>query len=136
MDNNYISKLQKLAEKISKAGSIISKDRISKDYIIGEGYTNSIIVRSDSGYEAIYIGNIDGNNIDGYMCLYTNNTHKRNSFPNKNTIAEFLEKVLKKEKLEIGEGKAAYFDWKEFGGIEKQLNYFSEIIRKLAGINE
>jgi len=132
--NNNIRKLQILAEKISKAGKIIAKDSISKDYFLGNGYTDSIIITSDSGYEAIYIGDIKGNN--GYMCLYTNNTSKRNSFPNKNVIAELLEKVLKKEKLETGEGKAEYYDWKEFGGMKKQLKYFSKIVKQLACIAE
>lgn len=134
MDNSC--KLQTLAEKISRAGRVISKSNISKDYIVGEGYTGSIIVTSDSGYEAIYIGNLDNKNTDGYMCLYTNNTSKRNSFPKESTITKLLEQVLKREKLETGEGKAAYYDWKEFGGMEKQLTYFSKIVSKLAGITE
>lgn len=123
-----------LAKKISKAGRIIAKDSISKDYNVGSIGSGAIIVRSDSGYEAIYIGNLEGRNTDGYMCLYTNNTPKRNSFPNSEIIAELLEQVVKKEKLETGEGKAMYYDWEEYGGIEKQLNYFSEIVCKLANI--
>jgi len=133
MNSNYANKIKILAAMISKAGCIVSKDPIKKDLIIGDGYAHSIIVRSDSGYEAIYIGNLEGGNTDGYMCLYTNNTPKRNSFPDKNVIAELLEKVLKKKKLEVGEGKAAYYDWEEFGGMEKQLTYFSEIVGKLVG---
>lgn len=78
---------------------------------------------------------LEGKNTDGYMCLYTNNTPKRNSFPSTNEITELLYKILKKEKLETGEGKAAYFDWKEFGGLDKQLCYFSKVISELSGIN-
>lgn len=123
-----------LARKIAKAGRIIAKDSISKYYNVGSIGSGTITVKSDSGYEAIYIGNLEGQNTDGYMCLYTKSTPQRNSFPNSETIAELLDKVVKKEKLETGEGKAMYYDWKEFGGIEKQLNYFSEIVCNLANI--
>lgn len=135
MDDNTTKKLQILAEKISRAGRIISSDNISKDYIIGDGYAHSIIVTSDGGYEAIYIGNLEGKSTDGYMCLYTKNTPKRNSFPDESTIIKLLSKVLKKEKLKTGEGKAAYYDWEEFGGMEKQINYFSKIVSTLSGIS-
>lgn len=135
MANNYTENLRILAEKISKACSYISKDEISKEYTIGENPNTQIVIKSDSGYEAIYIGNL-ASKTKGYMCLYTNNTPKRNSFPTKKTIAGLLEKVLNKEQLEEGEGKAAYFKWKEFGSMKKQLNYYSEIVCKLAAIDK
>lgn len=122
-----------LAKKISKAGRIISKNHIDKDYIVGKNSKGSIIVTSDSGYEAIYIGDIQSKN-KGYMCLYTNNTSKRNSYPTTEIIAELLEKVVNKEKLEMGEGKASYYDWEEFGGMKKQLNYFSEVVNSFLNI--
>ncbi|MDF2880244.1 MAG: hypothetical protein K0R54_801 [Clostridiaceae bacterium] len=126
--------LKSLAKEISKAGKIIAKDDISKDYTVWHNQSGSLIVRSDSGYEAIYIGNLVGNNSDGFMCLYTNNTSKRNSYPGVREIAELLLKVINKETLDTGEGKASYFDWKEYGGMEKQLNYFSELVKEIAGI--
>lgn len=68
------------------------------------------------------------------MYLYTQNTPERNSFPDKNKLAELLEKVLNKKKLETGEGKAAYFGWDDFGGIDNQIDYFSKVVRNFAGI--
>lgn len=134
MKNDVLEKLEKLAEKISKAGVNISKDNINKDYIIGNGYADSIVVRSDSGYEAIYIGNIEGDSTDGYMCLYTSNTSTRNSFPKKDVLVKLLTKVLNKEPLEEGEGKASYHDWDRYGKLEKQLDYFSHVVSSISGI--
>lgn len=135
MECKNIKKIENLAKKIARAGRVISKDNINKYYIVEHCENYEITVTSDSGYEAICIGNTSGNNTDGYMYLYTNNTSKRNSFPNKDVIANLLVKVFEKEKLETGEGKAAYFDWPEYGGIDKQLNYFSKVVAKAAKIN-
>ena len=54
-----MSKIYELAKKIKEAGRIIAEDDINKDYYI-DGYMSddTIIVTSDSGYEAIYIGSI------------------------------------------------------------------------------
>lgn len=109
-------KILELAKDISKAGKEIARDSINKDYVIGYG-RNQITVTSDSGYEAIQIGDTRGN--DGYMSLYTNNTEKRNSFPTVKEIIKLLEAVANKERLPEGEGKAAYHDWEMFGGIDK-----------------
>lgn len=68
------------------------------------------------------------------MCLYTNNTEKINSFPGVRTLAKLLEAVMNKEKLPEGEGKASYHDWEEYGGMEKQLEYFSRVIKNLADL--
>ena len=68
---------------------------------------DTIIVTSDSGYEAIYIGSIFSDSKKAYMCLYTNNTPKRNSYPSTKEIARLLTLVVKGEKLPEGEGKAA-----------------------------
>lgn len=124
-------KLLELAKDISKAGKEIAGDKICKDYFIGYG-RNRITVTSDSGYEAILIGDAGGN--DGYMYLYTNNTEKRNSFPSAREIAKLLEAVANKERLPEGEGKAAYHDWEIFGGLEKQLEYFSRVVKNLADL--
>lgn len=50
-----MSKIYELAKKIKEAGRIIAEDDINKDYYI-DGYMSddTIIVTSDSGYEAIY----------------------------------------------------------------------------------
>ena len=127
-----MSKIYELAKKIKEAGRIIAEDDINKDYYI-DGYMSddTIIVTSDSGYEAIYIGSIFSDSKKAYMCLYTNNTPKRNSYPSTNEIARLLTLVVKGEKLPEGEGKAAYFD---YGDMKKQLKYFSEVVCKMAGI--
>lgn len=127
------SQIYLLAKKISKAGKIISKDSYNKDFYIG-GYKerDNIIVTSDGEYEAIYIGTIA--NVPksrGYMCLYTNNTSQRNSYPSIDEITSLLKKVRKKEKLIEGEGKAAYFNWEEFGSMDDQLEYFAEVVCKM-----
>lgn len=124
--------IKKLALNITRAGKVISEDSISKDYTIGDGIKHSIIVTSDSGYEAIYIGNLESKNTDGYMCLYTNNTSIRNSYPSTPEIELLLTDVLIMQKLEIGEGKASYYDWEEYGGMKKQLKYYSNIVSRLA----
>ncbi len=136
MNDEIKNKLRILAKKIKAAGLIISKDYVAKDYTVHKSKLGSIIVTSDGGYEAIYIGNLEGKSTDGFMCLYTNSTPKRNSFPSQTEIQELLFKVMIKERLEEGEGKAGYHNWKEFGGMEKQLNYFSNIVKESAGINE
>ena len=113
-----MSKIYELAKKIKEAGRIIAEDDINKDYYI-DGYMSddTIIVTSDSGYEAIYIGSIFSDSKKAYMCLYTNNTPKRNSYPSTKEIARLLTLVVKGEKLPEGEGKAAYFD---YGDMKKQ----------------
>ena len=126
-------KLLELARDISRAGKEIAYDNICKDYRIGYG-RNIITVTSDSGYEAIYIGDTRSPCKDGYMCLYTNNTEKRNSFPRIRALAKLLEAVANKEKLPEGEGKASYYDWEEFGGMHKQLEYFSRVVKNLADL--
>lgn len=132
--NNIKGKLEKLASDISRAGRVISKDSINKYYTVAHDGYDCIEVTSDSGYESICIGNVTSKDSKGYMYLYTQNTPERNSFPYKNKLAELLEKVLNKKKLETGEGKAAYFDWDDFGGIDNQIDYFSKVVRNFAGI--
>lgn len=124
-------RLLELAKNISKAGKDVARDSKNKDYVIGHG-RNLITVTSDSGYEAILIGDAGGN--DGYMCLYTNNTEKRNSFPAVRKIAKLLEAVANKERLPEGEGRAAYYDWEIFGGLEKHLEYFSRVVKNMADL--
>lgn len=132
--NNIKEKLEKLASDISRAGRVIAKDSINKYYTVAHDGDEGIEVTSDSGFESICIGNVVSKDSRGYMYLYSNNASERNSFPNEKEIAELLEKILNKEKLETGEGKASYFDWKEFGGLDKQLEYFSELVKKFAKI--
>lgn len=129
-----MSKIYELAKKIKEAGRIIAKDDIDKNYYInGDRSDDTIIVTSDSGYEAIYIGSIFSDSKKDYMCLYTNNTSKRNSYPSTKEIARLLALVAKGEKLPEGEGKAAYFHSGK-DDLQKQLKYFADVVCKMAGI--
>ncbi|WP_283680644.1 hypothetical protein [Parablautia sp. Marseille-Q6255] len=122
--------LKILARDICRAGKEIAYDKICKE--IQLGYRNNVItIVSDSSFEAIYIGNLSTSCKMGYMALYRKNTEKRNSYPNSCKIAKLLEKVVAKERLDEGEGKAAYYDWPEFGGMEHQLEYFSRVVQNL-----
>lgn len=126
-------KLTMLAKKIKQAGKKIAEDEINKSYVLDE-YEDygTIIVISDSGFEAILIGNVERNYKYGFMYLYAAESGKRNSFPSIKQIAELLELVLKKEKIPSG----IYHEWDEMNSIEKQLNYFSRIVSRMAGIKE
>ncbi len=129
-----MSKIYELAQKIKEAGRIIAKDDIDKDYYInGDRSNDTIIVTSDSGYEAIYIVSTFSDSKKGYMCLYTNDTSKRNSYPSTKEIARLLALVAKGEKLPEGEGKAAYFHSGK-DDLQKQLKYFADVVCKMADI--
>lgn len=125
-----MNSLHELAKQIASAGKIIAADPVAKDYLIipGYGYINNIWVTSDSGFEAIVIGDTCSRNGRGYMYLYYKNTPKRNSFPSPAKIAKLLNGVVEKKPLETGEGKAAYHDWEEYGSLEKQREYFSQVV--------
>lgn len=127
-------KLLSLAEKIAKAGKIIAGDSISKDYLVFHNLRGEITVTSDSGFEAILIGNAERGSRDGFMYLFFKNTPQRNSYPSVYEIAALLRLVVLGKRLPEGEGKAAYHDWEEYGGMERQLRYFSELVCELAGI--
>ena len=126
-------KINMLAERIRAAGENIAKDSIAKSYYLETNRPDTIEIVSDSGYEAIIIGST-GSNSKGYMMLYTKNTSKKNSYPSSKKIAALLTKVIKKVKLPEGEGKASYMDWDEYGGLDKQIEHFSEIVCRVAGI--
>lgn len=119
-----------LAKRIKRAGKEIAKDHINKDYLLECTYRDTIIVRSDSGFEAIIIGDIDRNDMS-YMYLYYNNTSKENSYPTQTVLARLLKSVAEKQMLEEKEGKAAYCFCED---VEKdiQLEYFANIVRRMA----
>lgn len=128
-----MSKIYELAKKIEEAGrSIAWDDMYYNEYNLSDRSTDTIIVINDRGYEAIYIGSISGGSDNGYMCLYTKNPPKDDSFPSTEEIVRLLALVAKGEKLPEGEGKAKYFD--DFGDMKEQLKYFSEVVCKMAGI--
>lgn len=119
-----------LAKRIKRAGKEIAKDHINKDYLLECTYRDTIIVRSDSGFEAIIIGDIDRSDM-GYMYLYYNNIPKENSYPTQIALARLLKSVAEKQMLEEKEGKAAYYFCED---VEKdiQLEYFANIVRRMA----
>ena len=123
-----------LAREISRAGKNIAGDAINKDYHVVSNLHGEITVTSDSGFEAITIGNVEPGNRDGFMYLFFQNTSKRNSYPSAKKIAALLRQVVQGERLPEGEGKATYHDWEKYGGMEQQLSYFSKLVCELAGI--
>lgn len=127
-----MSEIYELAKKIKEAGRIIANDDTKRFCNIGGREEDTIIVSSVSGYEAIYIGSMYGYTLEYYMCLYINNTAKRNSYPSTKEIARLLTLVAKGEKLPEGEGKAEYYS--DYGDMKEQLKYFSEVVCKMAGI--
>ena len=119
-----------LAKRIKYAGKEIAKDHINKDYLLECTYRDTIIVRSDSGFEAIIIGDIDRNDI-GYMYLYYNNTSKRNSYPTQTELTKLLKSVAEKQMIEEGEGNAAYCFYDNVDR-DTQLEYFANIVKRMA----
>ena len=119
-----------LAKRIKQAGKEIAKDHINKDYLLECTYRDSIIVKSDSGFEAIIIGDTERDNM-GYMYLYYNATPKRNSFPSQIEIARLLKLVAEKQMLGNGKERSAYCFCT---GVKKetQLEYFANIVKRMA----
>lgn len=120
----------KLAKRIKQAGKEIAEDHINKDYLLEGTYRDSIVVKSDSGFEAIIIGDRERNN-RGYLYLYYNATPKRNSFPSQTEIARLLKMVAEKQMLGQGKEKSAYCFCT---GVKKddQLEYFANIVKRMA----
>lgn len=87
---------------------------------------SEITVENDAGFRAIIIGNTSGiKKSRGYMYLfYTNNDTE--SFPTIKEIEHRLRVVANQEILT--DKNANYFDWEQYGSLEEQRKYFSEII--------
>lgn len=81
-------KLLSLAEKIAKAGKIIAGDSISKDYLVFHNLRGEITVTSDSGFEAILIGNAERGSRDA-LCTCSSKTHRRGT-----AIPRFMKSLL------------------------------------------
>lgn len=81
---------------------------------------------NDAGFRAIIIGNTSGiKKSRGYMYLfYTNNDTE--SFPTIKEIEHRLRVVANQEILT--DKNTNYFDWEQYGSLEEQRKYFSEII--------
>lgn len=125
----------KLAKRISLAGKEIARDEINKEIQVVHGVHGEVIVFSDGGYEAIMIGEMTLDKGNGFMYLFHRNTPTRNSFPSAKKIAALLRQVVLKHRLPEGDGAANYHDWPEYGGMDQQICYYSDLVCGLAGIN-
>lgn len=87
---------------------------------------SEITVENDAGFRAIIIGNTSGvKKSRGYMYLFYTNDDTE-SFPTIKEIEHRLKVVANQEILT--DKNADYFDWEQYGSLEEQRKYFSEII--------
>ncbi len=125
---------RELAREIKKGYNELKKNTVYKLHHVAwneELGTSEITVGNDAEFKAVIIGNT--NNMSksrGYMYLFY--TNDRNvPFPTIKEIERRLRIVADKEILT--DDDAAYFDWEEYGSLERQREYFSEIIMKAIG---
>lgn len=119
----------KIAKDIKKGYSDLKKDTTYKLFNViwnDKLKISEITVKNDAGFKAIIIGNTSGiSKSRGYMYLFYTND-KNVPFPTVEEIERRLKIVANKEVLT--DNDADYFDWDEYGPLEKQREYFSEII--------
>lgn len=117
-----------LARKIKNAYKELGKDEVYKLYNVvwnDELDVSEITVENDAGFRAVIIGNTSGTKSRGYMYLFYTNDDSE-VFPTVRELARRLKAVAAQEVLT--DENADYFDWEEYGSLEKQREYFSEII--------
>lgn len=117
-----------LARKIKNAYKELRKDKVCKLYNVmwnDELDISEITVENDAGFRAVIIGNTSGTESRGYMYLFYTNDDSE-VFPTVRELARRLKAVAAQEVLT--DKNADYFDWEEYGSLEKQREYFSEII--------
>lgn len=117
-----------LARKIKNAYKELRKDEVCKLYNVvwnDELDVSEITVENDAGFRAVIIGNTSGTKSRGYMYLFYTNDDSE-VFPTVRELARRLKAVAAQEVLT--DENADYFDWEEYGSLEKQREYFSEII--------
>lgn len=122
---------KELAKEIKSGYNELKKNIMYKLYNVtwnDELETSEITVENDAEFKAIIIGNTRGtSNSKGYMYLFY--TNDRNvPFPTIKEIERRLKVIVNKEILT--DDDASYFDWEEYGSLEAQREYFSEIIAK------
>lgn len=122
---------KELARAIKAGYNDLKKDTVYKLYNVTYNDklgTSEITVENDAGFRAIIIGDTRGMcKSRGYMYLfYTNDNNV--PFPTIKEIDRRLKIVANKEILT--DENADYFDWEKYGSLEKQRDYFSEIIIK------
>ena len=124
---------RELAVKIKNGYSSLKRDPVFKclDIIWNQKLkTAEICVVNDAGFKAIIIGSTQNLTTSrGYMYLFYTNDSKV-LFPSVKEIIRRLKIVASGERLT--DQDAEYFDWEEYGSLEMQRIYFSEIIKREA----
>lgn len=122
---------KELAREIKAGYNDLKKDTTYKLYNVtwnDELETSEITVENDAEFKAIIIGNTKGmSKSRGYMYLFYTNDRSV-PFPTIKEIERRLKIVANKEILT--DEDVSYHDWKEYGSLEEQREYFSEIIMK------
>ena len=122
---------KELAREIKAGYNDLKKDTVYKLHHVtwnDELETSEITVENDAEFKAIIIGNTRGmSKSRGYMYLFYTNDRSV-PFPTIKEIERRLKIVANKEILT--DEDASYYDWEEYGSLEKQREYFSEIIIK------
>ena len=120
---------EELAKAIHAGYNKLKKNEIDKLYYVTWNSaleTSEITVENDAGFRAIIIGNTDGmSKSRGFMYLFYTNDRSV-PFPTIEEIACRLKMVVNKEIITSED--ADYNDWKEYGSLEEQREYFSEIV--------
>lgn len=124
---------RELAVKIKNGYSSLKREPVFKclDIIWNQKLkTAEISVVNDAGFKAIIIGSTQNLTTSrGYMYLFYTNDSKV-LFPSVKEIIRRLKIVASGERLT--DQDAEYFDWEEYGSLEMQRFYFSEIIKREA----
>ncbi len=120
-----------LARDIKDGYNDLKKDTVYKSYLVlynEKLQIPEIRVDNDAQFKAIVIGDTRAESESrGYMYLFYTNDRDV-SFPSIKEIERRLRVVACKGVLT--EDDAAYFDWGKSGSLEKQREYFSEIVKR------
>ena len=124
---------RELAVKIKNGYSSLKREPVFKclDIIWNQKLkTAEISVVNDAEFKVIIIGSTQNLTTSrGYMYLFYTNDSKV-LFPSGKEIIRRLKIVASGERLT--DQDAEYFDWEEYGSLEMQRIYFSEIIKREA----
>lgn len=124
---------RELAVKIKNGYSSLKREPVFKclDIIWNQKLkTAEISVVNDAEFKVIIIGSTQSLTTSrGYMYLFYTNDSKV-LFPSVKEIIRRLKIVASGERLT--DQDAEYFDWEEYGSLEMQRIYFSEIIKREA----
>ena len=124
---------RELAVKIKNGYSSLKREPVFKclDIIWNQKLkTAEISVVNDAEFKVIIIGSTQNLTTSrGYMYLFYTNDSKV-LFPSVKEIIRRLKIVARGERLT--DQDAEYFDWEEYGSLEMQRIYFSDIIKREA----